>query len=110
MKAAYVLDETNTDPAQLLHFVPVRLGVKPIGSLGISGAVLSRQTLGAIGSLVAIAMERARAVEQLSENEAERPGERLKTALLASIAHDFRTPPTATKAAATDALASTGPK
>jgi len=70
MKAAYVLDETNSDPAQLLHFVPVRLGVKPIGSLGISGAVLSRQTLDAIGSLVAIAMERARAVEQLSETEA----------------------------------------
>src|SRR5712664_4810917 len=33
MKAAYVLDETNSDPTQLLHFVPVRLGVKPIGSL-----------------------------------------------------------------------------
>src|SRR5580700_2465964 len=108
MKAAYVLDEINSDPAQLLHFVPVRLGVKPIGSLGISGAVLSRQTLDAIGSLVAIAMERARAVEQLSETEAERQGERLKSALLDSIAHDFRTPLTAIKAAATDLLASTG--
>ena len=107
MKAAYVLDETNTDPARLLHFVPVRLGVKPIGSLGISGAVLSRQMLDAIGSLVAIAMERARAVEQLSETEAERQGERLKSALLDSIAHDFRTPLTAIKAAATDLLAST---
>src|SRR5260370_5565327 len=107
MKAAYVLDETNSDPTQLLHFVPVRLGVKPIGSLGISGAVLSRQMLDAIGSLVAIAMERARAVEQLSETEAERHGERLKSALLDSIAHDFRTPLTAIKAAATDLLAST---
>ena len=108
MKAAYVLDETNSDPALLLHFVPVRLGVKPIGSLGISGAVLSRQMLDAIGSLVAIAMERARAVEQLSETEAERQGERLKSALLDSIAHDFRTPLTAIKAAATDLLASGG--
>ncbi len=106
MKAAYVLDETNSDPTQALHFVPVRLGVKPIGSLGISGAVLSRQTLDAIGSMVAIAMERARAVEQLSEAEAERQGERLKSALLDSIAHDFRTPLTAIKAAATDLLAS----
>jgi two-component system sensor histidine kinase KdpD len=70
--------------------------------------VLSRQTLDAIGSLVAIAMERARAVEQLSETEAERQGERLKSALLDSIAHDFRTPLTAIKAAATDLLASTG--
>ena len=70
--------------------------------------IASRQTLDAIGSLVAIAMERARAVEQLSETEAERQGERLKSALLDSIAHDFRTPLTAIKAAATDLLASTG--
>ena len=108
MKTTYIRDETCSDPMQPLHFVPVRLGVKPIGSLGISGAVLSRQTLDAIGSLVAIAMERARAVEQLSETEAERQGERLKSALLDSIAHDFRTPLTANKAATTDLLTAHG--
>jgi two-component system sensor histidine kinase KdpD len=108
MKAAYVRDETSSDASQPLHFVPVRLGVKPIGSIGISGAVLSRQTLDAVGSLVAIAMERARAVEQLSETEAERQGERLKSALLDSIAHDFRTPLTSIKAAVTDLLSADG--
>lgn len=108
MKTAYVRDETSSDPSQPLHFVPVRLGVKPIGSIGISGAVLSRQTLDAIGSLVAIAMERARAVEQLGETEAERQGERLKSALLDSIAHDFRTPLTSIKAAVTDLLSADG--
>jgi two-component system, OmpR family, sensor histidine kinase KdpD len=106
MKAAFLRDETVSDNLQGLYFLPIRMGVKPIGSLGISGARLSRQTLDAISSLVAIAMERARAVEQIGEAEAERQGERLKSALLDSIAHDFRTPLTAIKAAATDLLAS----
>ena len=105
MKNAYLRDELTSEPQQALHFVPVRLGVKPIGSLGISGARFSRQTMEAISSLVAIAMERARAVEQLGETEAERQGERLKSALLDSIAHDFRTPLTSIKASVTDLLA-----
>jgi two-component system sensor histidine kinase KdpD len=59
-----------------------------------------------MGTLVAIAIERARAVEQLGETEAERQGERLKSALLDSITHDFRTPLTSMKAAVTGLLAS----
>src|SRR3974390_1559761 len=107
MKTAFLRDETVYDSGSALYFVPIRLGVKPIGSRGISRARLSRQTLDAIGSIVAIAIERARAIEQIGETEAERQGERLKSALLDSIAHDFRTPLTAIKAAATDLLGST---
>jgi len=45
-------------------------------------------------------------VEQLSQTEAERQGERLKSALLDSVTHDFRTPLTSMKAAVTSLLAS----
>ena len=106
MKFAFLRDEMTIESSQSIYFVPVRLGVRAIGSLGISGARLSRQTLDAVGSLVAIAIERARAVEQLGQSEAERQGERLKSALLDSVTHDFRTPLTSMKAAVTSLLAS----
>src|SRR5580704_6373895 len=106
MKTAFSRDESVIETQQSLYFIPVRLGVRAIGSLGISGARLSRQTLDAVGSLVAIAIERARAVEQLGQTEAERQGERLKSALLDSVTHDFRTPLTSMKAAVTSLLSS----
>ncbi len=104
MKTAFLHDEVNLNDEQSEYFVPVRLGVRPIGSLGISGAQLSRQSLEAVGTLVAIAIERARAVEQLGQTEAERQGERLKSALLDSITHDFRTPLTSMKASVSSLL------
>src|SRR5438067_2222518 len=106
MKTAFVHDEVTLNAEHSEYFIPVRLGVRPIASLGISGARLSRQTLDAVGSLVAIAIERARAVEQLSLTEAERQGERLKSALLDSVTHDFRTPLTSMKASVSSLLSS----
>jgi two-component system sensor histidine kinase KdpD len=109
MKSVFLRDEGVFESQEGLYFIPVRMGVRPIGSLGISGSRLSRQTLDAVGSLVAIAIERARAVEKLGETEAERQGERLKSALLDSIAHDFRTPLTSIKAATTSLIAAVNP-
>jgi two-component system, OmpR family, sensor histidine kinase KdpD len=106
MKLAFLNDEITTEPQQGLYFIPVRLGVRPIASLGISGPQLSRQSVEAVSTLVAIAIERARAVEQLGQTEAERRGERLKSALLDSITHDFRTPLTSMKAAVSSMLSS----
>src|SRR6266567_1114303 len=105
MKAAFLRDEIALDAEHSEYFIPLRFGVRPIGSLGISGSRLSRQSVEALGTLVAIAIERARAVEQLGQTEAERQGERLKSALLDSVTHDFRTPLTSMKAAVTSLLA-----
>jgi two-component system, OmpR family, sensor histidine kinase KdpD len=106
MKAAFLNDEMALDANHNQYFIPVRLGVRPIASLGVSGAQLSRQSVEAVSTLVAIAIERARAVEQLGQTEAERQGEQLKSALLDSITHDFRTPLTSMKAAVSSLLSS----
>jgi two-component system sensor histidine kinase KdpD len=84
--------ELVVDEERQLCFVPLRIGVRPVGSLGLEGAVLSRETLEAVGSLIAISIERAGAVETLTRAEAARESEKLRSALLDSITHEFRTP------------------
>jgi two-component system sensor histidine kinase KdpD len=109
LRTAYEREEPYVDAARGFCYGPVRIGTKSIGSFGISGAPLSRQTLEAVGTLLGIAIERARAVEQLSRTEADRQGERLKSALLDSITHNFRTPLTSIKASVTSLLSTRHP-
>src|SRR5215467_9257604 len=110
LRLAYEREEPLVDAARGFCFGPVRIGMKSIGSFGISGAPLSRQTLEALGTLLGIAIERARAVEQLSRTEADRQSERLKSALLDSITHNFRTPLTSIKASVTSLLSANPPQ
>ena len=81
-------------------FMPLRMGVRSVGSIAMTGCNLSRETLEAIGSLTAIAIERANTVEKLSKIEAARENDRLRSILLDSVTHEFRTPLTAIKASA----------
>jgi two-component system sensor histidine kinase KdpD len=60
--------------------------------------------LNAVAYLVAIGIERARTLEEASRAEAARQSEVLKSALLDALAHDFKTPLTSIKAAATSLL------
>ncbi len=70
-----------------VSYVPLRLGMRTVGALGVTGDELSRETLDALGSLAGLAIERARALEALSKNRAEQEHERLRTALLDSVTH-----------------------
>ncbi len=100
--------EPRFDAAHELAFMPLRMGMRVVGCMGVSGSELSRQTLEAIGSLVAISIERAGAVEKLSRAEAARESEQLRSVLLDSVTHEFRTPLTAIKASVTSLLGSPG--
>lgn len=85
-------------------YVPLRLGMRTVGALGVTGDELSRETLDALGSLAGLAIERARALEDLSKNRAEQEHERLRSALLDSVTHEFRTPLTSIKASVSTLL------
>ena len=100
LKAVYGRGELVRDRLRDTCFMPLRLGVRSVGSFGITRCNLSRETLEAIGSLVAIAIERASTMEKLSRTEAARESDRLRSLLLDSVTHEFRTPLTAIKAAA----------
>ena len=104
LKSILARDEPVIDDENNLCFLPVRMGVHPVGSLGISGPVLPRQTLEAIATLIAVAMEHARAVEQIGQTEAQREAEKLRTALLDAVTHALRTPLTSIKASVTNLI------
>jgi two-component system, OmpR family, sensor histidine kinase KdpD len=98
--------EPRIDAIHHLAFMPLRMGMRVVGCMGVAGSALSRQTLEAIGSLVAISIERAGAVEKLSRAEAARESEQLRSVLLDSVTHEFRSPLTAIKASVTSLLGS----
>ena len=89
---------------RIASYVPLRLGAKVMGALAMVGVTLSRETLEAIGSLVGVTAERTRAIEELAESRAMQENEKLRSALLDSVTHEFRTPLTSIKASVTALL------
>ena len=101
LRNASARGELLLDHARRLVVTPLRMGFRTVGAFGITGEVPSRQTLEAVGSMIATAIERARAVENLAHNAASQESERLRSALLDSVTHEFRTPLTGIKASVT---------
>ena len=104
LKAVAARVEPVLDDRLDVSMTPLRLGARVTGAIGVAGAKLSRQALEALGGLVAIAIERAGAVEKLGKTEAARQSENLRAALLDSVTHELRTPLTGIKAAITSLL------
>jgi two-component system, OmpR family, sensor histidine kinase KdpD len=104
LKAVQARGECEIDPRSGVCLCPVQLEANVIGSFGVFGATLSHATLEALATLIASAIDRARAIESLAKVEAVRESGRLKSVLLDAISHDFKTPLTSIKAAATSLL------
>jgi two-component system sensor histidine kinase KdpD len=78
----------------------VLLGSVPVGSLLLKGDT-TPVTNSAIAALIAITFDRYRALANESRIEAEREAEQLRATVLDSLAHDYKTPLTAIRAAST---------
>lgn len=97
---------TANAPVQLDHLVAVPLRTRQ-GPLGVLVAVGDHATdvvdvafLTALAGVLALAVERAELSARIAEASAQEKSEELKTALLSSVSHDFRTPLAAISASA----------
>jgi two-component system, OmpR family, sensor histidine kinase KdpD len=97
---------TATADGHKVELIPLRFGARVVGLLAAAGRAVESGTLDALGGLAAIAIERAQFLEERKAAELSRQGEELKSALLASLAHDLRTPLTAIRVAADNLQAS----
>lgn len=96
----YYFETSDDDPETGIGRRVVRLGTVPIGSLVVRGDT-GPLTNNAIASLIAITFDRYRAFANESRIETERRTEQLRSTVLDSLAHAYKTPLTAIRAAST---------
>jgi two-component system sensor histidine kinase KdpD len=96
----YTFATSDDDPASGLSRRVIRLGSAPVGSLVVRGNT-SPLINNAIAALMALAFDRYRAFANESRMETERRTEQLRSAVLDSLAHAYKTPLTAIRAAST---------
>ena len=107
--SASEIEDLSMDQIRSIATAPVRLGGRPLGSMALIGPLPADQTVRAIVNLMALTIEKARALEDASQAETARQSEVFKSALLDSLAHDIKTPLTSIKAAVTSLLGSSAP-
>jgi two-component system sensor histidine kinase KdpD len=102
----YAGHTTLAADGETVRLVPLRSGTRPIGLLATVGREIEPGMLDALGGIVAMAIERVWLLEERKSAALTRQSEQLKSALLASLAHDLRTPLTAIRVAASNTKAS----
>jgi two-component system, OmpR family, sensor histidine kinase KdpD len=117
LQEVYTAGDWKTDPTEMAQNVyyfgtsdddrstgisrrVIHLGAVPIGSLVTRGES-SPLASSAIAALIAVTFDRYRALANESRIEAERETEQLRATVLDNLAHDFKTPLTAIRAAST---------
>ncbi len=88
----YYPSATDVVKNNRVAYLPLRIGIKVIGVMVVITNNLDGTTLEAIAGLVALALERARFLKEVSYTERLRESDKLKSALLASVSHNLRTP------------------
>jgi two-component system, OmpR family, sensor histidine kinase KdpD len=96
----YYFESSDDDPETGISRRVLRLGNVPIGSIVMRGDT-SPLTNNAIASLIAVTFDRYRAFANESRIETERQTEQLRSTVLDSLAHEYKTPLTAIRAAST---------
>lgn len=91
-------------------YVPVRAARGPVGVMGVAAmraddfTADERRLLTTFANQVALAIDRARLIEEATRAAALEEADHLKSALLAAVSHDLRTPLASIKASATSLL------
>jgi len=99
-KSAYLQDRDSQSDDGKTWIRTLRLGVRTVGALGLRAEGLTAANADALASLTAIALERGRSLARENRAEAERQTEQLRTVVLDALAHEYKTPLTVIRTAA----------
>jgi two-component system, OmpR family, sensor histidine kinase KdpD len=107
-RAAYILQQHGVDVVNGRFIRVLLLGSRAIGAIGLAcnpnKGSIDGQTVDALASLAALALERWHSFKSESEAEAAKQSEQLRSAVLDGLSHAFKTPLTAIQGASSGLL------
>jgi two-component system sensor histidine kinase KdpD len=103
-RRVWMRHENEDHPETAVWCRVLMLGQKGIGSIAMRGNNLNGLVVDAAASIAAVSLERSRALEMETRAEAARQSDQLRTAVLDALAHAFKTPLTAIRAASSGLL------